>query len=146
MKWDNDKTHGVMWIAAEAAKSLLGSMKKETGTCFTENLCYCHDNNFEWCTLEEENIKIGNFLVKKFKDDSFAGKFIKDYRRFLVWNIGVYFLGFISAPLSQLVYNFVVCDAHDPGSRLGSPFKAFGTAPHLHHYFIQYFSSINRVF
>jgi len=31
MKWDVDKTTGVMWIAPEAAKSLTGSMQEELG-------------------------------------------------------------------------------------------------------------------
>ncbi|MDO8740125.1 MAG: PEP-utilizing enzyme [Candidatus Woesearchaeota archaeon] len=79
MKWDVDKLNGVLWIAAEAAKSLCGSMEKETGIKFREHMCYCKGHLFHWCTLEKENEKVGNFLVERFADKSFAGRFVKDY-------------------------------------------------------------------
>lgn len=82
MKWDVDKTDGVLWIASEAAKSLCGSMKRTTGIYFTKHLCYVKDFSFEWCTLESENEKIGNFLVERFKDKKFLEKFIKDFYEF----------------------------------------------------------------
>jgi len=82
MKWDVDKTHGVMWIASEAAKSAVGSMKDMLGTRFTELLCYNPNHEFQWCTLEDENEKIGLFLVQKFKDKKFSDKYVQDYRNF----------------------------------------------------------------
>ena len=82
MKWDVDKADGVMWIASEAAKSLVKSMKDVCGIAFTKNLCYIKNHIFYWCTLEKENEKIGNFLVKKFKDDKFLKKFEKDFFNF----------------------------------------------------------------
>ena len=79
MKWDVDKLNGVLWIAAEAAKSLCGSMEKETGIKFREHMCYCKGHIFHWCTLEKENKEIGSFLVKRFAYESFASRFVKDY-------------------------------------------------------------------
>ena len=82
MKWDVDKADGVMWIAAEAANSLTGSMKDICGISFTENLCYIKNHVFYWCTLEKENEKIGNFLFERFKDKGFLKKFEKDFFEF----------------------------------------------------------------
>ena len=82
VKWDIDKAEGVMWIAGEAAKSLLGSMKDVAGTCFTEHICYIKDKLFHWCTLEEENEKIGRFLIERFKGKGFLNVFIKNSYRF----------------------------------------------------------------
>lgn len=82
MKWDIDKANAVMWIASEAAKSFCGSMKEKTGINFTEHFCYILDHNFKWCSLKEENKKVGNFLVERFKNKKFADKFLKDYKEF----------------------------------------------------------------
>jgi phosphohistidine swiveling domain-containing protein len=82
MKWDIDEAYSTLWVASEAAKALLGSMKDKVGIRFTENLCHIKNLKFKWCTLEEENEKIGNFLVEKFKNKRFANKFIKDYKEF----------------------------------------------------------------
>lgn len=82
MKWDIDKTNGVLWIAGEAGKSLLGSMKDILGISFTELFCYNPNHEFQWCTLEKENEEIGLFLVGKFKDKRFSKKYAEDYRKF----------------------------------------------------------------
>ena len=82
LKWDVDKANGVMWVASDIAKSLCGSMKDKTGIHFIEHMCYVHDHLFEWCTLEEENVKVGSFLVKRFKDRKFADNFVKEYTEF----------------------------------------------------------------
>lgn len=82
MKWDRDETHAFLWIAIEAAKSLVGSMKNKVGTRFTSHLSYVKDHKFSWCTLEEENEKVGRFLVERFKNKNFVKKFVKDYRKF----------------------------------------------------------------
>lgn len=81
-KWDVDKGTSQVWIAVEAARSLVGSMKKRLGVCFTQNFCYFKNHDFLWCTLEEENIKVGNFLVEKFRDKDFSVKFAKNYHNF----------------------------------------------------------------
>ena len=57
-------------------------MEKETGIRFKKNLVYGKKHDFKWCTLESENEKIGNFLVKRFKDKKFSDKFVKDYTEF----------------------------------------------------------------
>ena len=80
MKWDNDYCDGVFWIGLEAAYSLLGSMEKVLGIKFTEHIIYCVDKKFYWLTLEEENIKIGNFLIESFKDKGFLKKTVKGYQ------------------------------------------------------------------
>jgi phosphohistidine swiveling domain-containing protein len=82
MKWDIDTSESVMWIASEAAKSLTGSMKKKVGICFIKHICSVKDSFFKWCTLEEENLKVGNFLVEKFKNKKFVDKFVRDYKQF----------------------------------------------------------------
>ena len=40
MKWDIDEAYSNLWIASEAAKALLGTMKDKVGIRFTEHLCY----------------------------------------------------------------------------------------------------------
>ncbi|MBW2978018.1 hypothetical protein KY331_04190 [Candidatus Woesearchaeota archaeon] len=82
MKWDIDETHGVLWIGLEAAKALMNTMKNKVGISFKEHMVYGNHHVFKWCTLENENEKVGNFLVKKFKNKKFAEKFIKDYKNF----------------------------------------------------------------
>lgn len=82
MTWESDQVNGVMWVSSEAAKSLCGSMEKVVGIKFKENMTYVHNHLFEWATLEEENEKVGNFLVEKFRDKQFSKKFFKDYRAF----------------------------------------------------------------
>lgn len=82
MTWDIDKADACMWIASEAAKSLVGSMEKECGIRFTKHLCHVVKHKFRWCCTEEENERVGNFLVEKFKDSKFVEKFVKDYKKF----------------------------------------------------------------
>src|SRR3989338_3378732 len=81
-RWDIDRAEGVLWIAGEAAKSLTGSMKKETGVCFIEHLAHSKNHNFRWCTTEQEMEKVGNFLVKRFSDKKFSDSFVKKYKLF----------------------------------------------------------------
>lgn len=81
-KWDIDTTEGVFWIACEAAKSFLFSMEKEVGVKFNEVMLYYHNYIFEWCTLEDENRKVGLFLVEKFKENKFAKKYAQKYMNF----------------------------------------------------------------
>jgi phosphoenolpyruvate synthase/pyruvate phosphate dikinase len=82
MKWKIDTTECVVWLAAEAGKSFTKSMKSKLGICFTKNICTFKNSFFQWCTLYEENQKIGDFLLEKFKNKNFSSSFVKDYSKF----------------------------------------------------------------
>jgi hypothetical protein len=83
MKWDIDTSEAVMWVAAEAGKSLTNSMKHKCGIAFTENINTVENDFFQWCTLEKEEKKVGKFLVERFKNKNFSEKFVKEYSEFI---------------------------------------------------------------
>ena len=90
-KWDVDEAECNTWYIKDVGIGFVRDFEKIHGKSPTVHMTVLYyDRRFKWCTLHDENIEVGRYLVDKMQHnrdyaDAITNKFMKNYKEYTAY-------------------------------------------------------------